>query len=103
MRKSAVILVVVLTAIVLFAGCGSSGSSLVGVYKLQVGKDTAVLTLKAGNNATYSLSEDLAGIPIPYKVEDGSVVLIGATGSEIRFKIEGAGLRDGTGNLYKKQ
>ena len=100
MRKSAVILVVVLTAIVLFAGCESS---VVGVYKLKIGKDTAVLVLKAGNKATYSLSEDLAGIPIPYKVEDGSVVLIGATGSEIRFKIEGAGLRDGTGNLYKKQ
>ena len=79
-----------------------SGSSLVGVYKSEMGEDTAVLTLKA-NNATYSLSEDLEGTTAPYKVENGSMLIIGATGSEIRFKIERTGLRDEAGNLYKKQ
>jgi len=87
-------------------GCGSSGSSgssVVGVYKCKIGEDTAVLTLKAGNQATFSLSEDLAGIPAPYKVEKGSVVIIGGANQEVRFVIEKAGLRDEGGNLYKKQ
>ena len=105
MKKSAVILVVVLAAVMLFAGCGSSGSSVVGVYKCKAGNNTAVLTLKEGNKGTISLSEDLAGIPVTYKVKDGSVVLIGADAKTNvgSFKIEANGLRDFAGNLYKKQ
>ena len=103
MKKSAVILTVFLLAVMFFAGCGSSGSSVVGVYKCKLGEDTAVLTLKDGNKATFSLAEDLAGIPVPYKVENGSVVLVGAANQEVRFVIEKAGLRDVGGNLYKKQ
>jgi hypothetical protein len=106
MKKYAVILVVVLTAVMFFAGCGSSGSSVVGVYKSKYGDGTAVLTLKAGNKGTFSLAEDLAGISVNYKVKDGSVVLTGPDGKEIAnstFKIEAAGLRDFAGNLYKKQ
>ncbi len=105
MRKSAVILVVVLTAVIVIAGCGSSGSSVEGVYKLKAGKDTAVLTLNAGNKATFSLAEDLAGITVTYKVKDGSVVLVGVDGKTNAgsFKIEANGHRDFAGNLYIKQ
>jgi uncharacterized lipoprotein YmbA len=106
MKKSASIMVVVVAAVMCFAGCGSSGSSVVGVYKLKTGQDTAVLTLKAGNEGTFSIAENLAGIPVTYKVKDGNVVLIGADGKEVAnatFKIDKAGLRDFAGNLYKKQ
>jgi len=102
MKKSAVILVLVLTAVMFFAGCGSSQQ---GVYKSKFGNTTSVLTLKAGNSAVFSLDGSV-GIPVTYKVKDGSVVLIGADGTEItmgRFAIEGAGLRDPGGNLHKKQ
>ena len=64
---------------------------MVGVYKCKLGKDTAVLTLKTGNQATFSLAENLAGIPIPYKVENGSVVLMGGANKEVRFVIEKQG------------
>ena len=90
------------------AGCGSSGneSSVVGVYKAEAGgKTAAVLTLKADNKGTISLSEDLAGIPVTYKVKDKTVVLIGADGKTTvgTFKIVDGGLEDFAGNLYKKQ
>lgn len=107
MKKTALILVVVLTATVLLAGCGSSGSSVEGVYKLEAGESfTAVLTLKADNQATYSLTDDGGGMPVTYKVEDDTLVLVGADGEEIAsgtFKIEDDGLRDPTGSLWKKQ
>lgn len=107
MKKSAVILVVVLTAVMFFAGCGSSGngSTLEGVYKSQAGNTTAVLTLKSGNKATLSLIDDGSGIPVTYKVNGSIVVLIGADGKTKvgSFKIEDAGLRDFAGNLYKKK
>lgn len=108
MKKSAIFLVVVLTTIVLFAGCGSSGSgsSLEGKYKLEIDGTTAVIILKANNKATYSLIDDGSGMPVTYKVKDGTVVLIGANGKEIAnasYKIEPDGLRDSVGSLYKKQ
>lgn len=107
MKKPAMILIAVMAATALLAGCGSSGVNLEGVYKIEAGDSfTAVLTLKADNKATFSLSEDLEGIPVTYKVEDDTVVLIGADGKELpsaRFEIEDDGLRDQTGGLYIKQ
>lgn len=108
MKKYTVILIVLLTAIVLFAGCGGSGSSVEGVYKLKAGENfTATLTLKAGGKATYSITDDASGVPFfTYEVKDGTVVLIGTDGKEVAnasFKIEDDGLRDQTGNLWKKQ
>jgi len=108
MKKSAVILVVFILAVMFLVGCGSSGggSSVKGVYKAEAGgKTAAVLTLKADNKGTISLSEDLAGIPVTYKVKDKTVVLIGADGKTTvgTFKIVDGGLEDFAGNLYKKQ
>jgi hypothetical protein len=108
MKKSAVILLAILVAVVVVAGCGSSGngSSVEGVYKAEAGgKTAAVLTLKANNNGTLSLSEDLAGVPVTYKVKDKTVVLVGDDGKTAvgTFKIVNGGLEDFAGNLYKKQ
>jgi len=106
MKKSAVILIMVLTTLMFIAGCGSSGSSVVGTYKFKSSVDTAVLTLKAGNKATYSISDKLAGLPVTYKVKNGTVVLYGADGSDLKtahFKIVSTGLSDLGGNIYKKQ
>ena len=106
MKKSAVILILVLVALMFVAGCGSSGSSVVGVYKFKSPVGTAVLTLNAGNKGTYSLSDKLAGLPVTYKVKNGTVVLYGADGSEIKaahFKVVPNGLSDLGGNVYKKQ
>lgn len=102
-------LVMLVFGCVVVGGCGSSGngSSVEGVYKLEAGDSVAaVLTLKADNKATYSLTDDGGGIPLTYEVKDGTVVLIGADGKELpdtRFTIEEDGLRDATGNIYKKQ
>jgi hypothetical protein len=106
MKKSAVILILVLATVMLIAGCGSSGSSVVGVYKLKTAAGTAVLTLNAGNKGTYSLSDTLAGLPVTYKVKNGTVVLYGADGAEIKaahFKVVPGGLSDLAGSIYKKQ
>jgi uncharacterized protein YceK len=108
MKRSVVVMVVILTAILLFAGCGSSGSStssVEGVYKFEAGGNSVTLTLKADGKATISLTGS-GGVPIDYKVKDGTVVLIGADGKETAngsYKIEDDGLRDQSGNLYKKQ
>lgn len=106
MKKSVMILIVLLMAIVLFAGCGSSGFNVEGVYKLKAGeKFTPAITLKANGKATYSLSDDGNGVPFfTYEVKDGTVVLIGADSKEVgSYKIEDDGLRDSTGNLWVKQ
>lgn len=106
MKKFAVILITVLITLMFIAGCGSSGSSVVGVYKFKSPAGTAVLSLKTGNNGTYSLSDTLAGLPVTYKVKNGTVVLYGADGTEIKsahFKIVSSGLSDLAGNIYKKQ
>lgn len=107
MKRSAVILLVILTALVLLAGCGSSGSSVEGVYKVKAGGETvSVITLEAGNKGTISLIEDSAGIPITYEVKDDTVVLIAADGKTeaARLKIVGDGLKDSsTGILYEKE
>ncbi|HEY5532968.1 MAG TPA: hypothetical protein VIK22_13335 [Candidatus Anoxymicrobiaceae bacterium] len=102
-------LVLLLVGGALVAGCGSSGggSSVVGVYKAEAGgKTVATITLKAGNKGTMSLIEGNSGIGITYKVEDDTVVLIGADGKTTvgSFKIEDDGLRDSTTRvLFKKQ
>ena len=103
MKKFAVILITVLITLMFIAGCGSS---VVGVYKFKSPAGTAVLSLKTGNNGTYSLSDTLAGLPVTYKVKNGTVVLYGADGTEIKsahFKIVSSGLSDLAGNIYKKQ
>lgn len=109
MKKLVLIGCLVLLAVgcVAFAGCGSGGdNSVQGVYKLEAGEDfTATVTLKANNEASYSITEG-EGLPVTYKVEDDTVVLIGMDGKEITeatFKITDDGLRDPAGNLYKKQ
>jgi hypothetical protein len=92
---------------VVVAGCGSSGSSVEGVYKVEAGgKTVSVLTLKADSKGTISLIEDSNGIPITYKVKDDTVVLIGVDGKTEagNLKIVDGGLKDSaTGILYKKQ
>lgn len=107
MKKYTVILIVVLAASVLFAGCGGSGSSVEGVYKVKAGDSfTATLTLKADGKATYSITDSGEGIPLEYKVKDDTVFLLGADGKEadqLTFKIADGGLRDFAGNLYEKQ
>ncbi|MBU1669623.1 MAG: hypothetical protein KKF41_02610 [Actinobacteria bacterium] len=110
MKKSVGILLVVLAAVMVITGCGSSGSngsSVEGVYKAEAGEDTVVLTLKADNTGTFSLSEDLEGLAITYKVKGDSVVLTGPDGKELgdtgTFTIVDEGLRDFAGNLYMKQ
>jgi hypothetical protein len=102
------LLIMLVAGCALVVGCGSSGQSNVeGVYKLEAGGDVVgVLTLKANNQATYSLSEDLEGLPVTYKVKDKTIVLIGQDGKElpdISFTVVDDGLRDQSGNLYKKQ
>jgi len=101
-------LVLLVVGSVAVAGCGSSGSgsNLEGKYKLEISGTTAVIILKTNNKATYSLIDNGSGLPVTYKVKDGTVVLVGANGKEIAnasYKIEPGGLRDFAGNLYKKQ
>lgn len=89
------------------AGCGSSGEdSIQGVYKLKATEDfVATVTLKAGNKATYSITEG-AGVPVTYEVKGDTVVLIGLDGKEIpsaTFKVTDKGLTDPQGNVYEKQ
>ena len=110
MKKATILGCLVLLAVggVVVAGRGSGGkgSSLEGVYKFQTGKSTAVLTIKTDNKATYSINEDASALPVTYKVKDGTLALVGATGEELntgKFKIVDGGLRDFAGNLYKKQ
>lgn len=101
-----IVLAVSAISLVVIAGCGGE-LSVEGVYKLKAGEDfTAVLTLKAGNKATYSLSDDGSGMPVDYEVKDDTVVLIGADGKEVpnaSYKIEDDGLRDTSGNLWEKE
>ena len=110
MKKATILgcLVLLVVGSVLVTGCGSSGSgsNLEGKYKLEISGTTAVIILKANNKATYSLIDNGSGLPVTYKVKDGTVVLVGANGKEIAnasYKIEPGGLRDFAGNLYKKQ
>lgn len=108
MKKLFLILVIAIMAVMMFAGCGSDGTSEVeGKYVLEAGGSTiAVLTLEADGKAKYSLSSDSEGLSVTYKVEGDKLVLIGADGKEIetaKFEIEDKGLRDSTNNLWKKQ
>lgn len=108
MRKAiiCVCLATLVVGCVAVAGCGSSGDeSLQGVYKLSVGEDfVATITIKAGDEATYSITEG-EGVPVTYKVKGDSLVLVGMDGEEIAdatFKITDEGLTDPSGNVYKK-
>ncbi len=109
MRKAIIFacLAALVVGCVAVAGCGSSGDeSLQGVYKLNAGEDfVATVTIKAGNKATYSITEG-EGLPVTYKVKGDTLVLVGMDGKEIAsatFKITDEGLTDPTGNVYKKQ
>jgi hypothetical protein len=100
-------LVTLLVGCIAVAGCGSGGDeSVQGVYKLKAGEDSAAtVTLKADNQATYSITEG-GGVPVTYKVKGDTVVLSGMDGKEIAaatFKITKDGLTDPSGNIYKKQ
>jgi hypothetical protein len=99
------LLMILVAGCIAVVGCGQP--NVEGVYKLEAGGNVVgVLTLKANNQATYSLSEDLEGVPVTYKVKDKTIVLVGQDGKElpnISFTIVDNGLRDQNGNLYKKQ
>lgn len=102
----AVVVVLLATSLVIAAGCGGGTTDVTGVYKLEAGEDfTATLTLKAGGEGTYSITEG-GGLPVTYEVKDDTVTLIGADGKPVAnasFTITDDGLRDPTGNVYKKQ
>lgn len=107
MKKYAVILVVVLTAVVLIAGCGSSvvAPNMIGMYK-----GTAnVLYLQEGgsfrmDSIPTTVSEAPKSTAGTYKVVGNSVILYDGSGKEtgVNFKIEGTNLRGSDGTLYVK-
>ena len=108
MKKSTILgcLIMLVLGCVVIAGCGSSGPSVAGVYKVEASGVTGTLTLKADGTGTISLTTS-GGIPITYKVKNGSVVLAGMDGKELgssdTFKIVNGGLEGIGGILWKKQ